>query len=281
MITASTSADIQVIVKKAKQENKTIGFVPTMGALHQGHLSLVKEAKRISDYVVVSIFVNPTQFNNSEDFEKYPNTIENDLNLLKEGQVDLVFLPTKEIIYPEQSTLTFNFGYLENIMEGAFRPGHFNGVATVVSKLFNIVQPHSAFFGQKDIQQIAVIKSLVTSLSFPIKIEIIPTSRESSGLAMSSRNMRLSDHEKVVASEIYKSLDRIKNSLKINHDFDHFIHQEIATLEKEFNIQVEYLELVKANNLESIDQLEGGEYALCFAGQLGQVRLIDNLTFTL
>ncbi|MDE7373783.1 MAG: pantoate--beta-alanine ligase, partial [Odoribacter sp.] len=186
-----------------KKEGKVIGFVPTMGALHEGHLSLVKASKKNSDITVVSIFVNPTQFNDPEDLKRYPRTLEQDIRLLETVDCDIVFAPSVEEIYPEPDTRKFDFGYLESVMEGAKRPGHFNGVGQVVSRLFDIVSPDKAFFGMKDFQQVAIIKYMVKQLKYNIEIIPCPIVREESGLAKSSRNTLLDEEHKKTAPHIY------------------------------------------------------------------------------
>ena len=258
---------------------KEIGFVPTIGALHQGHLSLVKEAQSDTDYLVVSIFVNPTQFNSTSDFTNYPDEIDQDLELLNEQGVDCVFLPNSNDLYANKSPLKFDFGFLEKEMEGKFRPGHFNGVATVVAKFFHVVHPHKSYFGQKDIQQVAVIRALVDALSFQTEVVVVPTLRERSGLAMSSRNQRLTDSEIIIAAEIYKTLTFIKKELVKGRGVLELRQREITRLEQNYGFRVEYLELTKASNLENVSIVGKGEYAICLAAYLGDVRLIDNLVF--
>jgi len=201
-----TITDISSYVNICKNENKTIGFVPTMGALHNGHLSLIKESKKQNDITVVSIFVNPIQFNNEQDFIKYPKNFEKDLNLLQNVNCDVVFLPTEKEIYPEPDNRVFDLGYLENIMEGKFRPGHFQGVAKVVDRLFNIVKPNNSYFGQKDFQQSVVVKQMVYDLNLPININVVPTVRDKDGLALSSRNIFLNPQERSQALSLYQSL---------------------------------------------------------------------------
>ena len=277
------------LIKAAKkmyahtQEKRTLGkktgFIPTMGALHDGHISLIKQAQKETDYVVVSIFINPTQFNNASDFEKYPNQIEEDIKLLKFNGVDCVFLPNTEEMYKQETPLKFDFGYLEKIMEGAFRPGHFHGVATIVSKLFNVISPDKAYFGQKDIQQVAIIKALTTALSFQIDLIIVPTLRESSGLAMSSRNQRLSHSGLIKAAALYQSLTNIEKQLQEGVTFKIIQEQEITKLEKNHGFSVEYLELTEAENLRESTTIKPGKYAICIAAYLQDVRLIDNLVF--
>lgn len=274
-----SAKEVVEYLQKIRASKQLIGFVPTMGALHDGHLALVKRAKQETDFVVVSVFVNPTQFNNASDFEKYPNQIDKDLDLLSAAGVDCVFVPTVDQLYPQKSLLKFDFGYLEHIMEGKFRPGHFNGVATVVSKFFNFVSPDKAYFGQKDIQQVAVIKAMVVALSFQLELVVVPTLREESGLAMSSRNQRLTSAQFDQASVIYKALTRLKNQLLEGGDFNSLQQKESCELEQKGGFKVEYLELVDASTLENVAVVESGEYAICVAAYLGDVRLIDNLVF--
>lgn len=191
-----TKNELFSLIEGYKKEGKCVGFVPTMGALHNGHLSLVKACKNSCDIAVTSVFVNPTQFNDPEDLKRYPRTPEKDAELLKTAGCDLVFMPSVEEIYPEKDTRKFDFGYLETVMEGAKRPGHFNGVGQVVSRLFDIVQPHKAFFGMKDFQQVAIIKNMVNQLKYNIEIIPCPIVREESGLALSSRNALLKEEHK-------------------------------------------------------------------------------------
>ena len=201
-----TIAELQSLVSKAKEKGLKVGLVPTMGALHDGHLTLVRKCKVNNDLCVVSVFVNPTQFNNPEDLEKYPRTPEQDACLLKSAGCDIMFMPAVEEIYPEPDTRVFDFGMLDKVMEGAMRPGHFNGVAQIVSKLFDMVDPDVAYFGEKDFQQVAIIRDMVKQLNYKLDIIQVPIVREESGLAMSSRNMRLSDDEKREAENISQAL---------------------------------------------------------------------------
>lgn len=253
----------------------SIGFVPTMGALHEGHLHLVKEALQKCDVVVVSIFVNPLQFNNHQDFEKYPITLEKDQALLKGVGCHILFVPHAQEMYPTQPKLKFDFGSLETVMEGKFRPGHFNGVGIVVSKLFHIVAPHVVFFGQKDFQQCAVIQALINDLSFPITMITVPTVREQSGLAMSSRNQRLSPEGLAKAASIYKGLSEGKDLLLKNHDLE-ATKNHISKVTAEAGIQVEYIEIADADSLTA-PLPNTRRLVICFAGFLEGVRLIDNI----
>ncbi len=257
----------------------TIGFVPTMGALHEGHLELVKKAKYNSNFVVVSIFVNPTQFNNIEDFENYPNTLSKDLELLDQAGVDLVFVPSIQEIYPSQPILSFDFGNIERVLEGAFRPGHFNGVGIVVSKLLNIVKPHQVYFGQKDLQQVSIVRRLVEDLSFNTQIVIIPTVRETDGLAMSSRNLRLSSEQRAIAPLLFQALQMAKDEL-LNSNNWLAIREKINLMFKEQpEVQLEYFELVSVERFELIQELnKQSGIAICIAAYVGNIRLIDNIS---
>ncbi len=249
-----------------------------MGALHQGHLDLVAQCIQKSDISVVSIFVNPTQFNNLEDFEKYPQTLSEDLELLQDAGVDYVFAPTVETMYPSPTQLQFDFGELETILEGAFRPGHFNGVGVVVSKLFHIIQPDLAFFGQKDLQQVAIIRRLVQDLSFPIELQLVPTRREYDGLAMSSRNRRLNSDERSKALILHDSLVFAKKELESGRDWFTVQKSISQKFENTTGCQLEYFELVETDKFKVFSQFEPQEKtSICVAAYIGDVRLIDNL----
>jgi len=261
-------------------QNKSIGLVPTMGALHEGHISLIENAKTQNDIVVCSIFVNPTQFNNPEDLAKYPRTLEEDCAMLEKAGCSAVFAPSVEEMYPEKPTLTINFGLLETVMEGASRPGHFNGVGIVVSKLFNIVEPHHAYFGQKDLQQVTIVKRMVEDLSFNLELIICPTIREIDGLAMSSRNRRLSKEERSHAPIIYKILLDAQEKL---HNGD-TVEEVKESVQLEFHVlagfELDYFEVVNTKTLQPIHTIgREGTTALCIATYLGPVRLIDNVVF--
>ncbi len=257
---------------------QSIGFVPTMGALHVGHMELVKASLKKCDFTIVSIFVNPTQFNNPKDFETYPKTLENDLKLLKESGVHAVFAPSTKTMYPTESEMALSFGSLENVLEGKYRPGHFSGVGLVVSKLFNLVKPQTAFFGQKDLQQIAVIKRLVADLSFQIQIEVVPTKREADGLAYSSRNVRLSDAERKTALILFDSLSKAKKELLDGQEW-FAVRQNI---EKDFqssaDTKLEYFDLVHPESFKLYSSFDSSQKSsICVAANVGDVRLIDNL----
>jgi len=256
-----------------------IGLVPTMGALHQGHISLIKKCTAECDLTVVSIFVNPTQFNNVEDFEKYPMTVEDDKSLLIKEQVDVLFIPDVEEIYPKEGKISLNFGSVESVMEGKFRPGHFSGVGLIVSKLFNIVSPDVAFFGQKDLQQTAIIKKLNEELTFGIDIRIVPTVRNNEGLALSSRNKRLNNRQKVLAPLLYKLLTDVRDkvldegNISLAKDWG---RKQMSEFEPE--IELEYLEIVDSDELTDVENISNHkEISLCIAAYLGEIRLIDNL----
>ncbi len=260
------------------QKNHQIGLVPTMGALHEGHLQLVRKSKQRSDLTVVSIFVNPTQFNNSEDFAKYPVTLEDDLEKLSSEGVDYVFAPEVREIYPTPTKLRFDFGDLERVLEGKFRPGHFNGVGVVVSKLFHIIKPHRAFFGQKDLQQVGIIRRLVSDLSFDLELEIVPTHREPNGLAMSSRNVRLNPVEREKALMLFKSLESAKSGLFQGKPWTEIQKQVVADFEVEPLAKLEYLELVNPETFEAHSEFsKNRKSSICIAAYIGDVRLIDNM----
>ena len=266
------------LTRKLRRENKTIGFVPTMGALHEGHFALIKEARQMSDVVVVSIFVNPTQFNEQADFDKYPRDLTNDAALLSEYQVDYIFAPeTSEIYGDDFSTFVYVEGLTETL-EGASRPGHFRGVATVVTILFNTIRPDFAFFGQKDAQQIAVIKRLTRDLGFDTEIIVAPTVREESGLAMSSRNARLSDEERQKASIIYKALRQAKSAAREGErNAAHLAEIVRQKIEEEPLSQIDYIAIVDHETLEPIEKIRENAALVAVAVRFGKVRLIDNV----
>lgn len=257
----------------------TVGFVPTMGALHEGHLSLVKQAVAENDAVVVSIFVNPTQFNDPKDLERYPRTLDADLKLLGNTGCQIVFVPTVNEIYPVTDIRKFNFGDLETVMEGKHRPGHFNGVAQVVSKLFQFVKPNKAYFGLKDFQQLAIIKNMVAQLDLPVEIVPCPIIREESGLAMSSRNELLSADERKNAAVISETLFKSKKlaAEKSVNELKNWIKE---TINKNKYLTVEYVDIVDDFQLQSVKSWD--EIAIkvcCIAVFCGKVRLIDNIVF--
>jgi pantoate--beta-alanine ligase len=273
-----TEAEWKPIWSEIFKENKQLGFVPTMGALHQGHLDLVAQSIATMDFTVVSIFVNPTQFNSSEDFQKYPQTLDADLGLLEAAGADFVFVPSVATLYPQPTHLRFDFGDLEQVLEGACRPGHFNGVGLVVSKLFHLIKPTRAFFGQKDLQQVAVIKRLVQDLSFDLSLEVVPTRREKDGLAMSSRNMRLNPEERQQALLLYQQLSQAKERLLAGESWKQIQSDTVAAFSSAPNCELEYFTLLHPETFEIFDSLTSEcPQSICIAAFVGQVRLIDNL----
>ena len=274
---------LRLHIADEKRTFKTIGFVPTMGALHEGHISLIKQAKAENTVCIASIFVNPLQFNNAEDFKKYPIQQEIDIALMEAAGCDVLFMPNVEEFYPTQPKMSIDIGLLDQILEGAHRPGHFSGVAIVVSKLFHVVSPDKAYFGQKDLQQVAVINQLVSELNFPIEIIACPIIREPNGLAMSSRNMRLSETGKVIASNLFIAITQMESQIKAGEKSS----EKLVSIGKlylaEFKeIEIEYLEVVNGNSLESVTEIEGlTKVAICIAAHNEGVRLIDNLVIIL
>ena len=271
--------ELKSYLTDSKKDGKRIGLVPTMGALHKGHLSLVERCVKENDVCVVSVFVNPTQFNDKHDLETYPRTLEADCALLEEAGCDFVFAPLVEEMYPEPDTRTFDFGPVMQVMEGAKRPGHFNGVAQVVSKLFYIVEPDNAYFGEKDFQQIAVIRAMVKQLQIPVQINACPIVREADGLALSSRNTRLTPELRAKAPKIARamreSLELAKTkSVKEVHDY------VVNTLNADPDLAVEYYEIVDGNSLQAIQDWKDTDYAVgCITVYCGEVRLIDNIKY--
>lgn len=278
MKVCKTITEIRSLVEAAKFEDKSVGLVPTMGALHGGHLKLIEEANKKCDVTVASIFVNPAQFNNSQDLTNYPRTTTTDLEKLEGAQCDWVFIPSETEIYPSKPTLSMDFGSIGNELEGKFRPGHFDGVGLVVSKLFNIIQPHQAFFGQKDLQQFFIIKVLVDQLNFPIDLNMVPTLREESGLAMSSRNIRLSKTDQKEASVIFRSLKDVQKLLLSGMNILE-VKQELKELfNKSERLSLEYFEVIHTSDFKPTNEINNGDnIAMCIAAEIGQVRLIDNL----
>ncbi len=258
---------------------QSIGFVPTMGALHKGHLSLIEQAGKENEIVVVSIFVNPTQFNDKTDLEKYPRTLETDLQKLKGTPCDYVFYPDVDEMYPEPDTRKFDFGQLEKVLDGRYRPGHFNGVAQIVSKFFEIIKPDKAYFGLKDFQQFVIIKALVNQLNLNIEIVPCPIIREADGLAMSSRNTRLSPGQRANAAVIPKTLFEAKN-LTSRYNVQQLEEWVIKTINKNPELNVEYFKIVDDERLQPVnDWAEPVRKVGCIAIHCGGVRLIDNVIF--
>lgn len=279
MIILETVSDLQKAIFPLKKAGKSVGLVPTMGALHEGHVSLVKKSLEQNDITVVSVFVNPTQFNNQEDLIKYPRTLDKDTSLLEDVGADFVFAPLVEEIYPEPDTRQFDFGLLDKVMEGRFRPGHFNGVAQVVSRLFDIVKPDRAYFGEKDFQQLAIIRDMVKQYHYPIEIVPMPIVREQSGLAKSSRNQRLSDTEKEQAVAISRILLKSKAEW-IKYSVAETLKNVVDEINEVASLTVEYFEIVDGDTLQSIDNWSDTLYAVgCITVFCGEVRLIDNITY--
>ena len=277
MEVSETIQSVRSLIKEARDNGKIIGLVPTMGALHVGHISLIEEAKKKCDYVVVSIFVNPTQFVPGEDFEEYPRPFKADLDICHKAGVDVVFAPSPEEMYPEENITWVNVEKITEPLCGQFRPGHFQGVTTVCSKLFNIVAPDIAFFGQKDAQQAIVIKRMVADLNMPLEIALCPTVREFNGLAVSSRNKYLSEEQKKDAANIYKSLQKchqmIDNGVK---DASEIIDEMRNILKQVPSIEIEYISIVDADTLQNIDLITG-KVLIAVAVRIGPARLIDNI----
>ena len=256
---------------------KTVGFIPTMGALHSGHLKLIEASKKECEITICSIFVNPTQFNNNTDFEKYPNTLEDDLLKLQKLKCDIVYAPAVNQVYAqEEKAKEFNFGTLASIMEGKFRPGHFNGMATVVEKFFSLIEPTKAFFGQKDLQQLQIVKELAKQINSPIEIKGIETVREKNGLAKSSRNSLLSNKGKENATLIYYCLNYCRNN-KEKHisELKEYVHNQFN---QQQDIKLEYFEIVNLKTMLPINEWQAKtKTAICIAAYVEQVRLIDNI----
>ena len=265
---------------RAQIGEQTLGFVPTMGALHRGHISLVEQSLSMADLTLVSIYVNPTQFNNAEDLEKYPSTLEQDLTLLSATGDVVVYLPTQDDLYPNGlHSRNFDFGSLGTFMEGAGRPGHFEGMATVVTRFFEIIRPHCAFFGEKDYQQLAIIKQVVEDENWPVEIIACATLREDDGLAMSSRNLRLSAEQRSAAKEIHRIISQWISRTDFNAAMPHAARiMLIENINSIAHLEVEYLEFSASNTLIPVDRFDLNVPTRVFAAVMcGKVRLIDNL----
>lgn len=276
-----TTSRLSSLTKEAKAAGKVVGLVPTMGALHAGHLSLIQRARKECEYVVVSVFVNPTQFNNANDLKTYPRTEDADCELLRGAGVDIAFIPSVEEIYPEPDTRIFDLGEVANVMEGPMRPGHFNGVAQIVSKLFAMVNPDKAYFGEKDFQQIAVIRRMVEICGFDIEIVDCPIKREDDGLALSSRNVRLTPENRAIAPMIYKTLCESVAYAK-SHTVDETRKMVIDNLNAVDGFDVEYYEIVDPITMQPIhewkESVNGAPHG-CITVYCGEVRLIDNIKY--
>ncbi len=264
-------------VERQREMGKKIGFAPTMGALHQGHLSLYKAAKKENDEVISSIFVNPTQFNNPDDFQKYPKTLEKDIELLEKAGVDAVYVPNVEEMYPDGlNSKKYDFNGLENEMEGKYRPGHFDGVGTIVEELFRQVQPHNAYFGEKDYQQLAIIKKMVEKTKLPVKIHGVPTLREEDGLAMSSRNVRLTETQRKEATIIYETLTKVKEWFKVLSVEE--IKLRVLEIFRNSNFELEYFVIADEKTLKETDYFyKDKNYRAFIVAYADTVRLIDNM----
>lgn len=273
--------DISEFIDNERICGKTIGFVPTMGALHEGHLELVRWSVRECGLTVCSIFVNPLQFNDKEDLMHYPRNPDGDIDKLKRERCDVVFMPdTKEIYGKNDGNLstTLDFGHIETILEGFYRPGHFKGVGMIIIKLFHIVRPDYAYFGQKDLQQYALINQIVNDLSFQITLRCVPIVREESGLAMSSRNQMLNPADLITASELFKVLKSSKNKLLEGSSVASVKKEAIKYLASKPNLKLEYVEMVDTEKFRIINSIKKAEKpAICIAAYIGKVRLIDNL----
>jgi pantoate--beta-alanine ligase len=280
MLIVRNVAQLQSEISKVKDNGQTIGFVPTMGALHAGHIGLVERSVAENDYNVVSIFVNPTQFNNASDLEKYPRNLDADALLLEKAGCDLIFAPSIDDMYSESEQnyrFEFDFEGLDTVMEGKFRPGHFNGVVQIVSKLFTLVQPHKSYFGEKDFQQLAIIHLMTQKLGFDIEIIDCPIVREASGLAMSSRNERLTTAQREIAASIssvlFESIKLTNNMLPA--ELTSWVENKIAQIE---GLKLEYFEIVDAKTLQTANNWNSATVG-CIAVFCGEVRLIDNVRY--
>lgn len=262
-----------------RSQGRSIGLVPTMGALHDGHRELIRHSLEENQCTVVSIFVNKTQFNNQDDYSNYPQQVEKDMQMLEGLKCDVVFTPKDAIMYPSGTHIGFDFGSLETVMEGRFRPGHFSGVGLIVSKLLNIVSPDSAYFGQKDIQQCAVIKKLVKDLNYPVDIRVVPTVRDKNGLALSSRNLLLTDEERSSAAHIHGSLKAAKEMLLTKARSVTETKKMVAEMfQNEEALNLEYFEIVSSETLLPVENIQPGkQVSLCMAAYIREVRLIDNI----
>ncbi len=275
----TTVTALRQVVEAARNNGKSIGLVPTMGALHEGHISLVERSVAENDITVVSVFVNPTQFNDKRDLELYPRTPEKDCAMLEAAGCSYVFTPSVEEVYPEPDTRVFDLGAVAEVMEGRYRPGHFNGVAQIVSKLFAMVSPHRAYFGEKDFQQIAVIRVMAAQLGFDIDIIACPIVREADGLALSSRNTRLTPEQRINAPKIAETLFKSRTFAQ-SHTIAETIAYVVDTINQVDEMRVEYYEIVDGNTLQPVIAWEDSNFIVgCITVYNGEVRLIDNITY--
>jgi len=274
---AETVEEVRQAVQEARGNRKIVGLVPTMGALHAGHVSLIQAAKKGSDFVVVSIFVNPTQFGPNEDLARYPRSFDKDMQICADAGVDVIFAPSPATIYPPGFRTFVEVTQLQDVMCGAARPGHFRGVATVVLKLFNIVQPDTAYFGQKDAQQTRIIQQLVTDLNVPVRIVICPVVREPDGLALSSRNQYLDADQRRRATALYQTLQDAEQQIRSGEKNAVAISAKMrARIEATPGAKLDYAAIVDADSLKPVDQIQGG-VLIALAVWFGATRLIDNL----
>lgn len=272
-------ADLQRKIAEIRAKDGTVGLVPTMGALHNGHLELVKRCVAENSICVVSVFVNPTQFNDKNDLLHYPRTLDADCRLLESAGCAIAFAPEVEEMYPVEDTRVFNLGTVAEVMEGKYRPGHFNGVAQIVSKLFDAVQPDRAYFGEKDFQQIAVIRSMVKLLNFPVEIVACPIVREDDGMALSSRNLRLTPQQRKNAVSISQTLFKSRTFAE-QHSVAETIDYVVSTLNSVLDLEVEYFEIVDGNTLLPVNDWSDSDYIVgCITVYCGEVRLIDNIAY--
>ena len=277
MQTSNTIDEVKSQLTKIREQGLSIGFVPTMGALHKGHLTLIKEARKENDFVVCSIFVNPIQFNNKTDLKKYPRNIELDMNMLQKEKCDLLFYPSEDEMLSTYQVEEFDFGGLDQVMEGKFRPGHFQGVATIVKRLFEIIEPQRAYFGMKDYQQLVIIHKTIKDNNLPVEIVPCSTIREKDGLAMSSRNQLLSKVERKQAATIYKVLKKTKihSGFYTVNEIKQYVE---AQFEKSKNFKLEYIEITDMYTLKPLKAwTQSNNVIACIAIQVGNVRLIDNI----
>lgn len=271
-------APLKAFLVEKRRMGQTVGFVPTMGALHQGHISLIHASKSENDLTVCSIYINPAQFNNQADLQKYPRTPEIDTALLEKAGCDVVFFPDTQDMYESLSLIRIDFGHLDKVMEGEFRPGHFSGVALVVSKLFHIVEPDTAYLGQKDWQQFAVVRQLVHELKFNVRLKSVPTMRETDGLAMSSRNMRLTSDQRKNATVLHQSLIHACTLLKNGSTIEAVKRDVKQLVERDSEVKLEYFEVANSENLKLLKSVEESDKPiLCIAAFVGDIRLIDNM----
>ena len=272
-------ADLQKKIAEIRTNGGTVGLVPTMGALHNGHLELVKRCVAENSICVVSVFVNPTQFNDKNDLLHYPRTLDADCKLLESAGCVIAFAPEVEEMYPVEDTRVFNLGAVAEVMEGKYRPGHFNGVAQIVSKLFDAVQPDRAYFGEKDFHQIAVIRSMVKLLNYPVEIVACPIVREDDGMALSSRNLRLTPEQRKNAVSISQTLFKSRTFAE-QHPVAETIDYVVNTLNSVPDLDVEYFEIVNGNTLLSVNDWSDSDYIVgCITVYCGEVRLIDNIAY--